>query len=892
MKAAPNLNFSVVKPTEKSLKTFVSMLRQNYINLTKVINGSVGYGDGTNSDNISGNWATATPPNANVDFVVTHNLGRVPVGYHVMSKSASTDIYTGSVGGTKTQITLRSTVAGVTVKLFIFCLLLAVLALGAFAQTTNITLQVTDLGGQSWNNGTWSVVLSSPPGASQYGPPFYMAGTTTTVPNQSQSGALGATGSASITLTQNAVIAPSLSQWKFQVCPQATSGCFSQFVTITSSTGVTLTPPAISIAAGPGTSVYALSEISSAVLGSTTYLIGTGSQICTVVSGGACTTWTASGGGLTPVASLPGTCTPGTTQPVRLTVAPFYAYSCGPLANQWTVMADTYGSNVITAAQLMSIYGAKFDAHVVADVTTTNTSNIVSCSNSDCFFTSTDNLGRPYAYVGEPIFATQGTGSSCLDAPNISFGGVYQTTILSIDSAQQIHVTGNSNTSAAATTCLFWGDDDTTAINSAWTAGGCGAALQLAGGMTGFSLPILQQIAGCPSVTSAGTGYLGQRVTGQSLATFLVPLPGATGFNFANCPVPGAGGGCVGNANITDLEQFTVWGLGQRCSGNNIIALLDVGSATSTFRVDGVGWGARTCGPSNVGILIGGGDDTFEVGGSNFFGSTGMNISAGFVNMSNNSMSCNSYTVNSTWCLVTNPASRVFSFNNSAFNWDHYGIAFSLNDYWIGGPSDSALKMENNAVLTTEMSEFGVNGGAGSAGAYFAGTGAVLNIGPNNIFQGGASQYAILGAAGNTINVYGPNNTFTNGGGGVFNGLGSLTGEAATSNGVLVTAAKLVLSGNWGASAAWSALSGGDAPVQGTITNGASGTGANPTIAYTFPSPYLVAPFSCTAIQTGGTNPTGTFTSSALSATSVTFAYSLTPTASDTEIVQITCVTP
>ena len=50
--------------------------------------------------------------------------------------------------------------------------------------------------------------------------------------------------------------------------------------------------------------------------------------------------------------------------------------------------------------------------------------------------------------------------------------------------------------------------------------------------------------------------------------------------------------------------------------------------------------------------------------------------------------------------------------------------------------------------------------------------------------------------------------------------------------------------------------------------------------------------FDGSAIQVGGTNAVGTFTASALSATGVTFTFSLTPTAASTEIVSITCVVP
>ena len=121
---------------------------------------------------------------------------------------------------------------------------------------------------------------------------------------------------------------------------------------------------------------------------------------------------------------------------------------------------------------------------------------------------------------------------------------------------------------------------------------------------------------------------------------------------------------------------------------------------------------------------------------------------------------------------------------------------------------------------------------------------------------------------------------------------GQVIGEANSSNVTLNSSSAITLSANWGTSPTKTAFTGGDFPTQFTITNGSGSTGASPTIAYVFPNPLPFAPYYCTATQQGGTNATGTFTSSALSATGVTFTFSLTPTASDTEIVSIICATP
>lgn len=102
------------------LSPFTAMLQKLYQQLARTINGNLTFGDGTNPDNISVFYATVTPAVANVDFVLTHNLNRVPAGYLAVEKSAACDVYTGSVAPTATQITLRSSVNGVTLRIMVF----------------------------------------------------------------------------------------------------------------------------------------------------------------------------------------------------------------------------------------------------------------------------------------------------------------------------------------------------------------------------------------------------------------------------------------------------------------------------------------------------------------------------------------------------------------------------------------------------------------------------------------------------------------------------------------------------------------------------------------------------------------------------------------------------
>ncbi len=171
--------------------------------------------------------------------------------------------------------------------LFSFTCLFFLLPQLASAQTTSVTLQVTDAGSQSWNNGTWSATLQTPPGVNPVGPPFFQLGTSTPVPNQSQSGALSGTGSASMTLSQNAFISPARSQWNFTVCGRTTAinNCYTQLVTITAATTVTLTPPALLVNPGLSATAYSDAEINGGNLGSQYFNVtNQGQRVCTTTA--------------------------------------------------------------------------------------------------------------------------------------------------------------------------------------------------------------------------------------------------------------------------------------------------------------------------------------------------------------------------------------------------------------------------------------------------------------------------------------------------------------------------------------------------------------------------------------------------------------------------------
>src|SRR6266478_6698903 len=115
MQAVPSLDFIPTK--SEQFGSFAQMLQKSWRNLTTLINNKIGFGDGTLHDNIDGVWANVVAPvGANTDFTITHNLGRVPVGYWVMQKDRACDVYTGSVAATSSQLTLRASVASAVLR--------------------------------------------------------------------------------------------------------------------------------------------------------------------------------------------------------------------------------------------------------------------------------------------------------------------------------------------------------------------------------------------------------------------------------------------------------------------------------------------------------------------------------------------------------------------------------------------------------------------------------------------------------------------------------------------------------------------------------------------------------------------------------------------------------
>jgi hypothetical protein len=104
----------------KDIPSFAKMLQKFYQQLARLVNGNLGFGDGVRTDNINGAWFIGTTPViSDTEFVVTHNLGRIPVGYLVVYQNAAGSIYDSMSAWSTMQIFLKCSSPEVGVKLFI-----------------------------------------------------------------------------------------------------------------------------------------------------------------------------------------------------------------------------------------------------------------------------------------------------------------------------------------------------------------------------------------------------------------------------------------------------------------------------------------------------------------------------------------------------------------------------------------------------------------------------------------------------------------------------------------------------------------------------------------------------------------------------------------------------
>lgn len=707
------------------------------------------------------------------------------------------------------------------------------------------------------------------------------------------------TGFFSLSLFPNSAITPGGTQWRFTVTAAGAS------------------PPS-----GKGSQTFQ----------SSITISGTSQDVSATLTAASLALLNSGGGGISPVSSLPATCTPGVTAPVNLTIngIGYGVFYCSA-TNTWTP-----DNPQVTISPIA--YGAKWDAKFTYSAVTTAASSTITCPANDCNFTSAD-IGKIIFAYESPFSANNGVGSYQVL--------LTQTTISAVNSATSISVspttaTNSCNTPVSAVCILVWAtQDDAPAINlaatAAWSAGGLCRAVQFP---TGFALiggPVLNVTSALLSSacggTSAGTSGIdltqtGPEVYGQGPGnTLLIPTPN---YNYVGCTFGQSSHGCIATTPNLEAHDFGVFGAGQSAiSGSPTITLFELNGSPSGgictgstgFNLSITNWGVQDA--NSTGLDIGReacGDPTYTnivaelVGGTATCNITTGNNGIATVLITNGLACFGNYTAGGSVASInlsggsaqapgvisTNGSyfgnagagtGNVVAVNGSAGTWNSFGDFIAC----INATGCTAVRLMNTSTtVTANLNGDSIAVGTGATGGqtlWLNGAGGAMHV-KNTIAIGtGANTSLLQITAGNRFYDDG-GNQFSNGTQANGIPIGTFFGSLSSNN-ALVTAAKTVLSAGWGNGPATStALSGGDAPIQFTITNTGAGQGASPTITYTFPTPYFVTPFSCTALQTGGTNATGTFATSSLTTTGVVFTFSLTPTAAATEIVQVTCVLP
>lgn len=106
-------------------------IHHRMLDILKVINGGISMGDGpvffnlpfdtpTPAGNMAGVQVSHTFAVANVATTISHNLGRIPVGYIPLVKTAPTDIYLGNIANwNDTTFELKAS-APASVRFFVF----------------------------------------------------------------------------------------------------------------------------------------------------------------------------------------------------------------------------------------------------------------------------------------------------------------------------------------------------------------------------------------------------------------------------------------------------------------------------------------------------------------------------------------------------------------------------------------------------------------------------------------------------------------------------------------------------------------------------------------------------------------------------------------------------
>jgi hypothetical protein len=786
---------------------------------------------------------------------------------------------------------------------FLILILTLVGAIPSLGQTTTVSGQVTDTGGQTWNNGTYTF-------------------TTQALGQVPLTGTLDATGSYSQAIPHTAATALVSDRWTISVCPAFSYPCstFGPTLIIGATQTLNFTPidinfnvPTVPQTVAP-ISAYADDEITGGWVGFQYYNVtSSANRVCTTVSGGTCTVWAAAGGsGITSVAVLPALpCTEGTT--VYLSVAPKGNYTC--LGGVWVGPTSASASSIIDPLT----FGAKNDVQIAlgsgtATVLNNTSPNVtVPLTNFFCNGGSVPCVGTvaglpQTSSVGKRVKATNGCCNSNPSPVGVSIVPA-ATTILSVTDANHA-VMSNNATASCTTGCAFAiGTDSTAALASLTTAvkngiGTCPTVVWPSGFIFGSKGFLNAPNSVCASGPVPGSDALGgATLIGQgNTSSGFIPLDFDYTVGASNsCGGGGAAGGtstCIGSAlqNVYNWELFGLFDSVNGGGAKNVVLFSPAGiNGNSVIQnVNIFDW----LGADNTSTGLSASLNGITFSGVNVLGAAGVNCKLGgasAVPVNFYGGSCGNSIGNS---LQINGVLNTYgvAFGQTGATGASTIIAASSSVYWqdfaslvfgnpVGG-GNGAIFLSGGGGTAVLDGTIANNGASAAMFGIFCDTATICRL-KDTQASGGSANFAVsTGGTGKVIDECG--NRWTSGGGGTFSG--NLIGSCSADN-TLFTAGAMVPSGNWGTGAAVSAPFGGTRDIGFTLTNGSASVGANPTLTYTFPTAFYLRPAGCIIQQVGGTQAqlTGEWTVGTPTTTSVVFTYNGTPTINLTEIITVGC---
>jgi hypothetical protein len=108
------------KYDQKFLRTLVQQLDRRLIEMHRTLAGNLGFGDGTDVDNLIGKWMEySTNAVANTEDALAHNLGVIPVGFLLLVPPATGTILLGPTPWTTSNLYLKCNAASQTAKIFV-----------------------------------------------------------------------------------------------------------------------------------------------------------------------------------------------------------------------------------------------------------------------------------------------------------------------------------------------------------------------------------------------------------------------------------------------------------------------------------------------------------------------------------------------------------------------------------------------------------------------------------------------------------------------------------------------------------------------------------------------------------------------------------------------------